>query len=375
MTKDDKYYMEQTIEIAKKGEGYTSPNPLVGAIVVKDGVIVGKGYHQNYGGPHAEVYALDEAGEKAKGGTIYVSLEPCSHYGKTPPCSLKVVNSGVKRAVIAMKDPNPLVAGRGIKHLQDSGIKVELGLMEKEAKDLNKAFLKYISTDIPYVYLKTAQTMDGFLATKSGDSKWITNEKARMIGHRLRHKVDAILVGIGTVINDNPSLTTRLVNTKAKDSIRVILDTNLQISLDAKVLNQDSDAETIIVCGDNEENYEDESFKKKLSLLEDKEKVEVLKIPIDIEARISLHKLLRILHDKGISSLLVEGGGRVNYSFLQAGLVDEVYTFIAPKILGANDGISAFSGSGPLKMNEAKELKNIKYQQIDDNILLIGQFE
>ncbi|MFP4015456.1 MAG: bifunctional diaminohydroxyphosphoribosylaminopyrimidine deaminase/5-amino-6-(5-phosphoribosylamino)uracil reductase RibD [Halanaerobiales bacterium] len=364
--RDDQYYMKIALELAQKGEGYTSPNPMVGSVVVKDGEIIGQGYHQYYGGPHAEVYALDQAGERAEGATIYVTLEPCSHYGKTPPCSVKVVNSGVKKAVIAMTDPNPLVAGRGIKHLEKAGIEVKVGILEKEAKELNEPFVKFICTDRPFVYLKSAQTLDGFLATRTGDSKWITNEKARLFGHKLRHKVDAILVGIGTVINDDPSLTTRLPDQKGKDSTRIILDARLEIPLEARLINQESEAGTIIVTG------EDCDLNRKEELSE-KKGVDILTIPLNAQGRIPLDLLLKILHDQCISSILVEGGGRVNYSFLKAGLVDKIYSFIAPKILGGNDGISMYAGEGPSLMSQVKEIKDIQYQILDDNILLIGK--
>ncbi|MFW6022292.1 MAG: bifunctional diaminohydroxyphosphoribosylaminopyrimidine deaminase/5-amino-6-(5-phosphoribosylamino)uracil reductase RibD [Halanaerobiaceae bacterium] len=361
-----RYYMKRTLELARKGEGFTSPNPMVGAIVVKDGKIIGQGYHQYYGGPHAEVYALEEAGIKARGATIYVSLEPCSHYGKTPPCSLKVIESGVKKAVIAMMDPNPLVAGRGIKQLEEAGIETEIGIREKEARELNESFVKYICTDMPFVYLKSAQTLDGFLATSTGDSKWITNEKARLFGHNLRHKVDAILVGIGTVLKDNPSLTTRLPAEEGKDSLRVILDERLEIPLEAKVLNQKSDKKTLIVTGEK-------SSEKKKQLLIKNEGVEILSISLDEDGRIPLDVLLKILHGRCISSVLVEGGGRVNYSFLHNGLVDKFYSFIAPKILGGNNGISVYQGKGPDSMDHVKELKEVQYQILDDNILLTAR--
>ncbi len=357
--------MNKALELAKKGEGYTSPNPMVGAVVVKDGKIIGQGYHHYYGGPHAEVYALDQAGEEAKGATIYVSLEPCSHYGKTPPCSLKVINSGVKKAIVAMTDPNPLVAGRGILQMEEAGLGVEVGILEREAKELNEVFIKYISSDIPYIYLKSAQTLDGFLATSIGDSKWITNEKARLLGHKLRHKVDAILVGIGTVLKDDPSLTTRFTNDKGIDSTRIILDARLEIPLKAKVINQESTANTILVIGENC----DESKKK---FLIEKEQVEILTIPLD-DARIPLDILLKILHDRCISSILVEGGGRVNYSFLHTDLVDKIYSFIAPKILGGNDGISVYAGKGPESMNQVKELTDVQYQVLGDNILMVAK--
>lgn len=366
MSEKDIFYMKKTIGLAKKGEGNTSPNPMVGALVVKSGKIVGRGYHKYYGGPHAEVYALEEAGNKAEGATIYVNLEPCSHYGKTPPCSSKIIKAGIKRAVIAMVDPNPRVAGNGIKQLRSAGIEVEVGILKKEAAKLNEAFIKYITSDLPFIYLKTAQTLDGYLATKSGDSKWITNQKARLIGHQLRHKVDAILVGIGTVIEDDPQLTTRLKDGRGKDSIRIIIDAELEIPLEARVINQESNVNTIIVCGDKVDEIKKEKLIKK-------ENVEILSLPLNAEHRIPLKKLLTIVHDRCISSVLVEGGGKINYSFLKMNLVDKIYAFIAPKILGGNDGISVFSGDGPESMSEVRKIKEVEYRIVGDNILVMGK--
>ncbi len=363
----DLFYMRKALELARKGEGYTSPNPLVGALVVKDGVIIGQGYHQYYGGPHAEVYALDEAGEQAQGATLYVTLEPCSHYGKTPPCSLRVIKSGIKRAVIAMVDPNPRVAGRGIRELKEAGIEVVVGLLEKEASLMNEVFLKYITAEYPFVYLKTAQTMDGYLATKTGDSKWITNEKSRLWGHKLRHRVDAILVGIGTILKDNPVLTTRLPDKKGKDCIRIILDARLETPLEASILNKNSNASIIIITGDQVEL-------EKVEIYANLEGVEVVTLRLTKDGRVPLKELLKKLHTRGISSLLVEGGGKVNYSFLKEGLVDRLYCFIAPVILGGNDGIAAFSGTGPERMAQISRLKEVEYQLLGDNILVSGKF-
>lgn len=364
--KDDLYYMREALKLAWKGEGYTSPNPLVGAVVVKDGEVVGRGYHRYYGGPHAEVYALDEAGKQAEGATIYVNLEPCSHYGKTPPCSLKIIESGIRQVVIAMEDPNPRVSGRGIKQLQKAGILVKIGLLADEARELNESFIKYITSDYPFVYLKIAQTLDGFLATKTGESKWISNEKARLMGHRLRHKVDAILVGVGTILADNPSLTTRLPDDKGKDSIRIILDSRLETPLDARLLNQDSAARTILVI-------DEQLNTTRRNLYTNKKNIELLPMALDTKGRIPLKILLNKLHERGIGSILVEGGGRVNYSFLQENLIDKVYAFITPKVLGGNDGIASFTGEGPDSMVEVKKLRNIKYRILGDNILLSGK--
>ena len=363
--KKDEFYMKKALKLAAKGEGFTSPNPLVGAVVVKDNEIVGKGYHQYYGGPHAEVYALDEAGELAQGGTIYVTLEPCSHYGKTPPCSLKIINSGLNRVVAAMKDPNPEVAGKGFEMIRKEGIEVEVGLMADKAKKLNEVFLKYITSDYPFIILKSAQTIDGYLATSTGDSKWVTGEKARLYGHQLRHKVDGILVGINTVLSDDPSLTARPENLEGKDPLRIILDSKLKTPKDAQIINQKSEAKTIIVCGDKINNDKKKYFVKK-------ENVELMILETKENGEIPLTKLLKKLHNRKISSILIEGGGKVNYSFLKENLIDKFYNFIAPKYFGGNDGVAVFAGDGPLKMEKALKIKDYEFEKIGNDFLLKG---
>lgn len=363
--KKDEMYMKKALKIAKKGEGFTSPNPMVGAIVVKDDEIVGKGYHQYYGGSHAEVYALDEAGEMARGSTIYVTLEPCSHYGKTPPCSLKIINSGVKRVVAAMKDPNPEVSGKGFEMMREEGIEVKVGLLENEAKKLNEIFLKYISSDYPFIILKSAQTIDGYLATSTGNSKWVTGEKARLYGHQLRHKVDGILVGINTVLSDDPSLTARPENIAGKDPLRIILDSKLKTPEDAKIITQDSEAKTLIVHGK-------QATDNKKKFFETKENVELLYLKVKENGTIPLKRLLKKLHKRKISSILIEGGGKVNYSFLKEKLVNKFYNFIAPKYFGGNDGITVFDGDGPLKMEDAIKIKDYEMEKIGNDFLIKG---
>ncbi len=356
--------MQKALDLAQKGKGTTSPNPMVGAVVVKNDVIIGQGYHQYYGGPHAEVYALEEAGQEAKDAVLYVNLEPCSHYGKTPPCSRKIIKAGISRVVIAMEDPNPQVSGRGISQLKEAGIEVKVGVLEKKAKKLNEAFIKYITDELPFVYLKTAQTLDGYLATKTGSSKWITNKKARLYGHRLRHKVDAILVGVNTIIADDPRLTARLPEGNSIDPLRVILDSRLRIPLDSYVLNHDSSKKTIVVSG-TEVNSE------KLDKVKGKNNVVAWTFPLDSD--IPIKNLLEKLYEYNISSLLVEGGGRVNYSFLQEGFVDKYFCFIAPHLLGGDDGIATFRGDGPDLMKDSRKLKNTEIQFLDDNLLVIGE--
>jgi len=360
--------MRKALELAKRGEGYTSPNPMVGALIVKNGEIISSGYHKYFGGPHAEINALKDAGRQAEGATIYVNLEPCSHYGKTPPCSLALIKAGIKKAVIAMEDPNPLVAGRGIKQLKKAGIEIKSGVLGKEARDLNEVFIKYISSDYPFIYLKMAQTLDGFLASKNGDSKWISNKKARLYTHKLRHKVDAILVGINTLINDNPRLTTRLTDGTGKDSLRIVLDTKLKIPLHARIINQQSSADTLIVTA------KDINKEKKERLI-NKQGVEILSLDLEENNEIPLKVLLKILHERNISSILVEGGGKINYSFLNNNLIDKLYAFIAPKILGGRDGISVFNGIGPESIKKAINLQEVEYKILDDNIVLIAKYQ
>ncbi|SIR04821.1 bifunctional diaminohydroxyphosphoribosylaminopyrimidine deaminase/5-amino-6-(5-phosphoribosylamino)uracil reductase RibD [Halanaerobium kushneri] len=370
---DDQKYMARALNLARQGEGSTSPNPMVGAVVVKNGEIIGEGFHHKYGGPHAEVYALQAAGGAAAGADIYVNLEPCSHYGKTPPCAQKLIDSGIKRAVIAMIDPNPEVAGRGIKMLREAGIKVEVGLLEEKAQRLNESFLKYIQSDYPFVYLKKAQTLDGYIASSTGDSKWITNSRARLEGHRLRHRVDAIMVGIGTVLADNPSLTARLEAKNGIDPLRIILDPMLDIPMDARVINQKSRADTLIICAENFPPARAVEALEKKEILAQKEKVQVMSFKTGADNYFRLKDLLQTLHDHKISSILVEGGARLSHTFLKEKLVDKFYYFIAPKIYGGSDGIAAFWGSGPKMMADAVELKIIEQKNLGDNLLFIAE--
>lgn len=364
----DHKYMQRALDLAKLGERKCSPNPMVGAVVVKDGKIVGEGYHKEYGGPHAEAFALKEAGEKSLGADIYVSLEPCSHYGKTPPCAQKLIDMGIKRAVVAMVDPNPEVAGKGIEMLREAGIKVELGLFKKEAQKLNEIFLKYIQSDYPFVYLKKAQTLDGYIASKTGDSKWITNSAARLEGHKLRHRVDAIMVGIGTVLADDPSLTARLESKKGIDPLRIILDPKLEIPAAAKIINQKSSAKTLIITAQNN----DPEILAKREKLSQKKDVEIISFETE-EKYFDLKEILKRLKKRKISSLLVEGGAKLSHTFLEENLIDKFYYFIAPKIYGGSDGIASFCGSGPKLMSNAVELKILEQKVLDDNILLIAE--
>ena len=370
---NDKKYMARAIKLAELGEGSASPNPMVGAIVVNAGEIVGEGYHKKYGGPHAEVIALDEAGEKAKGAVLFVTLEPCSHYGKTPPCVNKIIESGIKRVEVAMVDPNPEVAGRGLEMLREAGVKVKLGLFEEEAKKINEVFLKYIQTDYPFIILKKAQTLDGYIASSSGDSKWITNSEARLEGHKLRHRSDAIMVGIGTILADNPSLTARLEKKTGIDPLRIVLDPLLEIPLEAKIINQKSDADTLIITSEKFPPAKAAAAQKKKEKLLKKGKVKIMNFETDADNYFNLKEMLKTLHNQKISSILVEGGAKLSYTFLQEDLIDKFYYFIAPKIYGGSDGIASFCGRGPEMMADSADIKIIEQRNLGDNILLIGE--
>jgi len=355
--------MKRALKLAELGEGYTNPNPLVGAVIVKKGKIIGEGYHQMYGKNHAEVNAFINAAKDVKGAEIYVTLEPCSHYGKTPPCAERIVKEGISRVFIAMKDPNPLVAGRGIEILKKAGIEVKVGILEKEAEQINEIFLKYIKDKKPFCILKTAMTLDGKIATSTGDSKWISNEKSRRHVHKIRHKVSGIMVGIGTVIEDNPMLTARLKNKSGKDPHRIIVDSKGRIPSDSKILNLKSLAKTIIATTDK-------IPEEKITQLKEKG-VEVIITPTKKE-KVDLPYLFNYLGDKGIDSILVEGGSTLNESIIKENLVDKVVTFIAPKIIGGEKAKTPVSGEGFKYIKDAVELRNINVQTFDEDVMITG---
>ena len=362
---DDKAlkYMELALELARKALGRTSPNPMVGAVVVKDGRIVGKGYHARAGTPHAEIHALREAGEDASGATLYVTLEPCCHHGRTGPCTEAVIQAGIKKVVMAMADPNPLVAGKGAQKLRASDIEVSCGVLEAEARRLNEVFIKYISTGLPYVVLKTAMTLDGKIATAGGESKWITGPRAREQVHQLRDRYDAILVGIGTVLADDPSLTARLPDREGRDPVRVILDSRAATPPGAKILTQNSEAQTIIVTTG-------EAPQGNVEQLENAGAV-VLKMSGN-SAGIALPDLLRELAKREITSVLVEGGARVNGSFVRDKLVDKVFWYIAPKIIGGSKAPCPVGGPGIELLKDALQVENIEVHKLGNDICIEG---
>lgn len=355
--------MEMALDLARQGEGFTSPNPMVGAVVVKDGKIVGTGYHEGAGKPHAEVNALNDAGKLADGATLYVTLEPCNHTGRTPPCTRKILETGIRRVVMAMADPNSDVIGGGAEFLKQRGVEIATGIGENRAGKLNEAFIKYVQTKRPFVIVKCAATLDGRIATRTGDSKWVTGEMARKYVHRLRHAVDAIMVGINTVQTDNPSLTTRLKHGEGKDPVRIILDTHLSISPDARVLRQDSASETILVTGTL-----DNSAEKTIS---DELNARVIESPLK-NGLVDLNDLMPRLGSMGIISLLIEGGSRVLASAFCSGIVDKVCFFYAPKILGGDDGIPICSGPSPELMEQAIGIKDLTVHRFGDDVMIEG---
>jgi len=362
MDRLDKKFMKLALNLAEKARGRTSPNPMVGAVITRDGEIVGRGYHHRAGTPHAEIHAIADAGEKTKDAVIYVSLEPCSHHGRTGPCAQAIIQAGLSRVVMAMMDPNPMVSGRGKAALEARGIQVQTGILESEARRLNEAFVKYITTKQPFVIMKTAMSMDGKIATTSGKSKWITSQDSRRRVHQIRDEVDAIMVGIGTVMRDDPSLTTRLPNGHGRDPVRVILDSRGRISPEARVLHLDSPALTIIAVTS-------QASQEKIAQL--REQAEVL-VVTEQNGRVSLQALMRELGQMEIMSLLLEGGAEVNASALKERIVDRVMVFIAPKLIGGAEAPGPVGGSGIDQLSEAVPLTDISLERIGEDILITG---
>lgn len=360
---DDNTYMHMALALAKKGVGHVSPNPMVGAVVVNDGQVVGRGYHQAVGGPHAEVHAINDAGKAARGATLYVTLEPCNHQGRTPPCTRKILEAGIQRVVVAMADPNPDVKGGGNAYLQSRGIDVVCGVAETAAQQLNESFVKYIRTKRPFVVLKMAATLDGRIATRTGDARWVTGPAARAYVHRLRHAMDAIMVGIGTAVADDPQLTARLDSGPGKDPMRVVLDSRLRMPDNARMLSQPSEADTWIVCA------ADASQKDKARL--EAQGAHLLEVPLSADG-LAMDAIVMRLGEMGITSLLIEGGGRVAASALKAKVVDKVLFFYAPKILGGDDGIPMCRGKGPAMMSESTLLNDIEVLRVGEDILISG---
>ena len=356
--------MREALRQARKGLGRTSPNPAVGALIVRNGEVIASGYHRRAGSDHAEIEALAKIGGRGhKDDILYVSLEPCNHHGRTPPCTEAILSSGIKKLVVGMKDPNPKVSGGGCEFLAEKGVEVRTGVLESECRRINEAFLKFVTTGRPFVVLKSALTMDGWTATATGHSHWVSNEKSRRFVHRLRDRLDGVLVGVGTVLADDPMLTTRLKRGVGKDPVRIVVDTHLRIPHEAKVLNSESSAPTLIAVGADVPPQHLRSVER--------EGVTNLLCPTK-EGWIDLPALMDILGGMDITSILVEGGSTLIGSMIREGLIDKFYIFKAPKILGGNDGFPMASGPGPRKMNDCLRLRDMKVRRFGDDILVRG---
>lgn len=357
--------MECALSLARLASGYSNPNPAVGAVVVKDGQVVGMGYTQPVGGPHAEVVALAQAGERARGASLYVTLEPCCHFGRTPPCTQAIIAAGVSEVHVALVDPNPIVSGKGLAELNSAGIKTCVGAHEQDAREINEAYLKYISTGIPFVIAKFAMSLDGKIATKTGDSHWISNEEARCYVHSVRHTVDAIMIGVNTVITDDPKLTARGCAGKSgatsKQPLRIIVDGTGRAPVNARVFSQPGHtvvAWTEPVDAAKKRQFEDMG-------------VEVVVLPGQ-EGLVDLEAVLRMAGERHVSTVLLEGGSELLGSAFDHGLVDKVLAFIAPMVIGGSDGRTAVGGCGALTIGEALSLERVEIKSFADNVLVSG---
>ncbi len=359
----DEFYMERALKLARRGEAWVSPNPMVGAVIVKRGRIIGEGYHQKFGGNHAEINAINHASELTKGATIYINLEPCTHYGKTPPCIESVIAAKPRRVVIGTPDANPVVAGKGIETLKRHGISTTVGILEESCRELNERFFKFMRTGIPFVTLKFAQSIDGRIATASGHSRWISSGQSLKFAHALRSHHDAVLVGSGTLSKDDPELTVRLV--RGRSPLRIVVDSHLRISLDARILKDQNKAGTIIATTNNA----DRDKRARLTELG----IEVLIVDTGKDRRVDLVRLLMELGKRNISSVLVEGGAAIITSMLSEQLPDRVVIIIAPKIVGK--GLEAIGDLGIKSINESLKIAYRKVRRLGDDLVIDGRVE
>jgi len=355
--------MRRALELAAKAAGRTSPNPMVGAVIVKNGRVIAEGYHKKAGRPHGEIEALRKAGKRARGAQLFVNLEPCCHQGRTPPCTEAIIESGIKEVFVGMRDPNPLVAGKGIRRLKRAGIEVHSGLLKEECRQLNEVFVKYIETGMPFVTLKSALSLDGKIATSTGESQWITGPEARERVHRMRDQVDAILVGAGTILKDNPRLTTRLKKGKGSNPARVILDAKAEIPLKSKVFHRARRERVIYVTAHGTSAFRINKLHKA--------GVHTYLLP-EKNSRISLKKLIKLLGQSGVTSILVEGGGGLNASALKEGIVDKVVLFLAPLIIGGESAPGVVGGPGVKSLKQALNIKGLTVTPVGADWMVEG---
>jgi diaminohydroxyphosphoribosylaminopyrimidine deaminase/5-amino-6-(5-phosphoribosylamino)uracil reductase len=359
MTEFDVKMMRRAVVLARRGLGRTGPNPAVGCVIVRDGAIVGEGWHRKAGTPHAEVHALAEAGSLARGADVYVSLEPCSHFGKTPPCADALIEAGVGRVFAGMVDPNPRVSGMGLERLRGAGIAAVAGILEAECRTVNEPFIKHVTTGLPFVMLKSALTMDGKCATAAGDARWITNERSRRHVHRLRSRMDAIMVGVGTVIADDPELTCRIPG--GRDPSRVVVDSMLRMPASARLLNLESKAKTLVATISSDRGRIAAVREKGAEVLLCRER----------EGRVDLQDMMARLGRMNIQSVLLEGGSTLAGEALRLGLIDKAVLFFAPKLVGG-EGPGLFAGMGIERMEDAFRLKDVSFRRFDGDFMIQG---
>lgn len=354
----DRKYMLRAIELAKRGAGHTRPNPMVGAVLVKDGRIIGEGWHEHFGGPHAEVNAFAHATEDPEGATLYVSLEPCSHYGKTPPCADLIIKKKVARVVTALEDPNPLVSGKGIRRLMANGIRVTVGVCEEEARRVNEVFLKYITRKKPFVLYKAAMSLDGKIACHTGDSQWVSSEESRKESHRMRGYYAGIMVGAGTVLHDDPQLTARTEG--LNDPVRIIVDGHLSVPASSRIFHEPGRTIMLIT------SEADEKKKKELEALG----AEMILCDSLVPGKVDLNLAMTGLAVKGIDSIILEGGSETAASALEAGIIDKVRFYIAQKIIGGKTAPSPFGGTGAVRMADAVALTDTRYGTVGSDLVV-----
>ncbi len=371
---NDTHFMRRALELARRGEGFVEPNPMVGCVLVREGQIVGEGFHRRFGGPHAEVEALRAAGERAHGATAYVTLEPCSHHGKTPPCTDALLAAGVRRVVVALRDPNPAVHGQGLQILRNAGVEIVENVLTEEVRDLLAPYTTLLEKRRPWIIAKWAMTLDGRSASRSGSSQWISGEPSRLVVHRLRARMDGILVGAGTVRCDNPRLTVRLLDReeRARTPLRIVLDSRAEIPLTSRLIQTARETPLLVVVGD------DASPAKMTALRQTG--CEVLPIPAVAKGELlenryarQIETLLTTLAERNLTNLLVEGGSRVFGLLFDWGLIDEVHAFIAPKLIGGKDAVPAIAGRGLADMEFPYRLKSPQISILDDDVYVCGR--